>query len=75
MLHESSHHRVVGEDVGAWDLEKQPLRVVDVAVGGETEDFGERERVAGERGVGVSEDLGVDLIENSHVWTFLDQQR
>lgn len=43
---------------------------MDVAVGGEAEDFGEREGV-GE--VGMSENVGVDLIEDSHVGTFLDQ--
>lgn len=70
MVEESSHDSVVGEDAGASDLGKQAAGVVDVAVGGEAEDLGERERV---RESGMSENVGVDLIENSHVGTFLDQ--
>lgn len=72
-MQEASHDRVVGEDVGAAYLEEQALRVLDVAVCGEAEDFGEGERVGGVGEVGLSENVGVDLIEDSHVGTFLDQ--
>lgn len=74
MVDESSHDRVIGEDVGKSEHRKQAPRVVDVAVGGEAEDFAERERVGGVRESWMDENTGVDLIENSHVRTFLDQK-
>lgn len=73
MLQESSHNSVVGKDVRAAEVEEEALGVMGVFVGGEAEDFGERESVGGGREVGMSENLGVDLIENSHVGTFFDQ--
>lgn len=73
MVEESSNDCVVGEDVGASDLGKQAAGVVDVAVGGEAEELGERERVGRVRESGMSENVGVDLIENSHVGTSLDE--
>lgn len=45
---------------------------MDVAVSCETEDFNERERKGGARKAGMSENVGVDLIQNSHVRTFFD---
>lgn len=72
MLEKSSHHGVICKYIRAWNLRKQPSGIVNIAVSRKAEDFNECKREGRARKVGMSENVGVDLIEYSHVRTFLN---